>query len=131
MTTKCGAQGLINGQFKDLSYGDEAKSLEKIIKIHELKTARLLEVSLVGGLIASGDQNAEKRAQLEKLGLSLGIVFQFIDDLTELAEGDIDGHELMINPWPPIQRRDLKSDNRKFETFKRKLRRLSISERNN
>ena len=42
------------------SYGDEAKSLEKIIKIHELKTARLLEVSLVGGLIASGDQSAEK-----------------------------------------------------------------------
>ena len=108
MTTKCGALGLINGQFEDLSYGDEAKSLEKIIKIHELKTARLLEVSLVGGLIATGDQSAEKRAQLEKLGLSLGIVFQFIDDLTELAEGDIDGHELMINPWPQFKEETLK-----------------------
>ena len=57
LTTKCGAQGLINGQFQDLSYGDEAKSLEKIIKIHELKTARLLEISLVGGLIATGKRN--------------------------------------------------------------------------
>ena len=108
LTKKCGAQGLISGQFEDLSYGDETKSLEKIIKIHELKTARLLEVSLVGGLIASGDQSTEKRAQLEKLGLSLGIVFQFIDDLTELAEGDIDGHELMINPRPQFKEETLK-----------------------
>ena len=47
------------GQFEDLSYGMKQKAL-KNHQIHELKTARLLEVSLVGGLIASGDQSTEK-----------------------------------------------------------------------
>ena len=59
-----GAQGLILGQVKDLA--KENDSIENILEIHELKTARLIQLSLVGSAIICNKQDLIN--DLEDLG---------------------------------------------------------------
>lgn len=89
-----GAQGLILGQVKDLA--KENDSIENILEIHELKTARLIQLSLVGSAIICNKQDLIN--DLEDLGKYIGINFQLLDDLCELTEIQT-GHELDINPF--------------------------------
>lgn len=98
-----GPCGLIHGQFLDLSK-ESTKGIAQILLTHELKTARLIQLSLLFPLYIS-----EKKISLDnfkffwRLGRSLGLVFQLIDDLNELAEKEtitIKAHEKEINPWP-------------------------------
>ena len=89
-----GASGLILGQVKDL--GAENQTLEDILKIHELKTARLIQLALMGANLLS-----KKQLPLEEcknFGLFLGIQFQLLDDLCELTE-PLNEHEKEINPF--------------------------------
>ncbi len=98
MTWTTGAKGLIFGQYLDL----EAKTnqFSDIIRIHELKTARLIQLCLVGShLISTGDFSKK----MLRLGRALGVSFQLIDDLTELSSTNLSSHEKEINPflkWP-------------------------------
>ena len=89
-----GASGLILGQVLDLESKDS--TLQDIIRIHTLKTARLIQLSLVGSNILSDKPIACH--DCKSLGLSIGVLFQLIDDLTELTE-DINEHERKINPY--------------------------------
>ena len=78
---------------------------EAILKIHELKTARLFQVALAGSflLMSKIPQNiwSTDWRPYWKLGRALGIVFQLLDDITELFNtGDSQSHEEEINPWP-------------------------------
>ncbi len=89
-----GAKGLILGQILDLA--GENKSLEDLLKIHELKTARLIQLSIVGSKILANDDLPDK--PFIDLGYGLGILFQLLDDLTELAD-EVGAHEKEINPF--------------------------------
>lgn len=98
MTWSTGAKGLIFGQYLDLDA--KATSFEEIVRIHELKTARLIQLCLVGSHIISTGNFSKK---MFRLGSALGVSFQLIDDLTELSSKDLSPHELEINPflkWP-------------------------------
>lgn len=98
MTWATGGKGLIFGQYLDLEA--RPSSFKDVLRIHELKTARLIQVALVGSeLLSSGKFSREYM----RLGSALGISFQLIDDLTELASPKLSPHELSINPfltWP-------------------------------
>lgn len=89
-----GNSGLILGQVLDLE--NKTRNLEDVLIIHTLKTARLIQLSLMGSNILSSSQMTEE--DCSSLGLSIGILFQLIDDLTELAE-DFNDHEKDINPF--------------------------------
>jgi geranylgeranyl pyrophosphate synthase len=89
-----GTNGLILGQFLDLE--NQTSSIESIIEVHTLKTARLIQLSLMGSNLLSSAQIEQE--DCSTLGLSIGIIFQLIDDLTELAE-DLSQHEKEINPF--------------------------------
>lgn len=91
---KTGQQGLILGQVLDLE--GSTKSLEDIITIHKLKTARLIQLSLSGANLLS--KKSAHKEQLEAFGESLGITFQLLDDLCELA-APLSPHESEINPF--------------------------------
>lgn len=92
---KCtGCSGLILGQMMDL--GHENDTFENLLKIHELKTARLIQLSLRGANLLS--QNPINDKTCKKLGYFLGINFQLLDDLCELTEA-ISEHERAINPF--------------------------------
>lgn len=89
-----GPKGLILGQVMDL--GNENENLKNILKIHELKTARLIQLALLGSNHLS--EKAIPEVDCERLGLALGINFQILDDLCELTE-PLSVHEKEINPF--------------------------------
>jgi geranylgeranyl pyrophosphate synthase len=91
--TLLGPKGLILGQAKDLLC--ENSSLEKILQIHRLKTGRLFQFALLAGAFLSS-QGWFPHAY--RLGDSLGIFFQLLDDLMDLNL-ETQGHEKNINPF--------------------------------
>lgn len=94
-----GPKGLIHGQALDLSQ-EMTTSFEKLLLTHELKTARLIQLALLGGHVLA--QNDFKTAQYKKawrLGRAIGVTFQLLDDLGELTDKEISSHEKDVNPW--------------------------------
>ena len=99
-----GPKGLIHGQVLDLS--EEMKnSFDNILLTHELKTSRLIQVAMISSFLLIEDTDHHKKNQFDtskslfRLGKSMGIVFQLLDDLTEIAEENLSLHENEINPW--------------------------------
>ncbi len=94
MSWATGARGLVFGQYLDLEA--QTKGFKDIVRIHELKTARLIQLCLVGSHLIT---NGEFSRDYFRLGANLGISFQLIDDLTDLADKEISPHEKEINPF--------------------------------
>ena len=83
MTAKSGVFGMIWGQAVDLHPGEI--TLEKILWIHELKTAKLFQASLHMGSFCQGSIFPDMAFQkaIENVGKELGIIFQLLDDLDD------------------------------------------------
>lgn len=97
-----GPKGLIHGQTLDLSL-EMNFNFENLVLTHELKTAKLIQLSLVGPYLLTENCNFKTAKQIHRLGKKLGITFQLIDDLSELTENDLSEHESQVNPWPRYQ----------------------------
>lgn len=93
MAWATGAKGLIDGQFRDLGAD------KNIIRIHELKTARLIQLATLGTYLLSEKQNLRGKIEFLRLGREIGVSFQLLDDLSELAEENVSKHEKEINPF--------------------------------
>lgn len=110
-----GAKGLILGQWIDL--GSEAKSdANKLMRMHELKTARLMQVAALAANLLANKQAAKKAL---RLGRSIGLVFQWLDDLDDLTGAEISAHEGVVNPFllaPADAIRLLKAERKKLNT---------------
>lgn len=89
-----GAQGLILGQYIDLS--GQNKELSETLYMHELKTGRLIQFALAASALLSGAPMGEESAL--ELGKSMGINFQLLDDLGELVD-EARGHEENVNAF--------------------------------
>ncbi len=96
-TWSLGPKGLLQGQVLDLSE-EMTLSFDNLIETHILKTARLIQASLVGGYLLSQNPNLKTAKAYHRLGEALGISFQLLDDLTELTE-PLGEHEKKVNPW--------------------------------
>ena len=92
-----GPKGLIHGQVLDLSL-EMGQTFDNTIRTHELKTARLIQVSILGSAILAGNETSREK-KLWKFSKLLGVNFQLIDDLSELAEEVLSEHERSVNPW--------------------------------
>jgi geranylgeranyl pyrophosphate synthase len=92
-----GVSGLIEGQALDCS-GEMKKDFLTLRTTHLLKTARLIQFSLLAGHIIASAPTYRSCVELARLGETLGVAFQLIDDLSELSE-DLSLHEQDINPW--------------------------------
>ncbi|MBF0359863.1 MAG: polyprenyl synthetase family protein [Oligoflexia bacterium] len=111
ISSSLGAKGLILGQILDLSIKEQKFSFSDIIKIHELKTARLIEVSILSSFLLSLDPLNSKGSEdsknndytltkdLFRLAYNLGISFQLLDDLLDINSSDKNKHEKEINPF--------------------------------
>jgi geranylgeranyl pyrophosphate synthase len=94
-----GAKGLIYGQFLDLNAKGQA-NLKQVIRIHELKTARLIQVATLGThLISFPHARLKEKVEFLRLGREIGVSFQLLDDLSELGESSVSPHEQEINPF--------------------------------
>lgn len=98
MTWATGARGLIEGQFRDLA-ADGKVSIENVIRIHELKTARLIQLATLGSYYLSHKINLRGKIEFLRLGREIGVSFQLLDDLSDLTETEVSSHEKAINPF--------------------------------
>lgn len=100
MAHALGPKGLIHGQALDLSH-EMNKSFASLLLTHELKTARLIQLALVGGsVLARNEFNTKTYEKMWRLGYAIGVTFQLLDDLLELNQDQLSTHETDINPWP-------------------------------
>jgi len=95
-----GTKGLVQGQVLDLS-GEMTRNFSSLLETHKLKTARLTQFSLLSSYLLVKSQETEYRQfmDLYRLGHRIGIVFQLLDDLTELTNFNLPHHEKLVNPW--------------------------------
>jgi geranylgeranyl pyrophosphate synthase len=98
MTWATGAKGLIEGQFKDLG-ADGKLGIKEVVRIHELKTGRLIQLATLGSYFLSSRNLFRERLDFLRLGREIGVTFQLLDDLNELIVPDVSSHELAINPF--------------------------------
>lgn len=93
-----GSKGLVLGQFFDLK--DEVKSFSQVMRVHELKTGRLMQACLLGPLfLARKNPSFKEIKDLLLLGQEIGVSFQLWDDLLDLYEQEQSEHEMVINPF--------------------------------
>lgn len=87
LSQTAGSQKLVGGQMQDLlSEGNEPDE-GNLSYIHSNKTAAMIGVSLqMGFRIGSEGENSEKLAQIGKVGRSLGLAFQAVDDLLDVTQ---------------------------------------------
>jgi geranylgeranyl diphosphate synthase type II len=79
-----GASNLVGGQQDDLDAEHEMGSIDQLERIHRRKTGAMINVSLRLGGIVGGASDTELVA-LDRFGRNLGLAFQIIDDLLDLA----------------------------------------------
>ena len=88
LTGKAGIFGMVGGQALDVKCEKTGEELnkEKLLFIHENKTAALIECALMIGAILGG-ASEEEVEELEEIGSKIGIAFQIRDDILDV-EGD-------------------------------------------
>jgi geranylgeranyl pyrophosphate synthase len=91
-----GARGLILGQWIDLGLEGQNNS-RLLMRMHELKTARLMQIACVGAMSMSGQKSDLKFFM--RMGLDIGLAFQLLDDLDDLNAEKLSEHELQVNPF--------------------------------
>jgi geranylgeranyl diphosphate synthase type II len=83
-----GPEGMVGGQVADMEGENQSLSVSELEYIHERKTGKLLEYSILAGAILS---NATERqlTLLEEFSHHLGIAFQIRDDILDI-EGTVE-----------------------------------------
>jgi geranylgeranyl diphosphate synthase type II len=105
-TWALGAKGIILGQVLDCQQ-EKIQHFSEILRIHELKTSRLLQVALIGSYLLHSPSQGKtlsfvKLKELLRLGKYLGYLFQFLDDYQDISQAGPTGlslHEQSINPF--------------------------------
>ena len=81
-----GLQGMVGGQYIDISSTGKDLTLEELKAMHALKTGALIRAALAMGGIAAGASD-EQLAALDDYGRHIGLAFQVVDDILDV-EGD-------------------------------------------
>lgn len=83
---KAGVFGMVGGQVCDVEAEKRSLPLsrEKILFIHENKTAALIQAALmIGAVLAGADE--EQVLVMEKIGYNVGVAFQIQDDILDIT----------------------------------------------
>lgn len=83
-----GVHGMIGGQVVDLLGSQENMEEDKLLFMYQLKTAALIQCSIVSGAILGG-ASSEDVETLREFGLKLGLAYQIRDDLLDMEEDHI------------------------------------------
>ncbi len=78
--------GMVGGQVLDIRSEGEKVDPDTLHRIHRMKTAAMIRVSLRAGAILS-DASDEQLASLSNYGEQIGLAFQIVDDILNV-EGD-------------------------------------------
>jgi len=86
LSRAAGLEGLVQGQFRDLSEGCHPRSADAIVSTNTLKTATLFEATLQMAALAA-NASPGTRQMLKSFAQHLGQAFQLLDDLSD-SSGD-------------------------------------------
>lgn len=78
-----GADGMVGGQWLDVSGAGVAHDLASLEAIHRRKTGALIRASIVIGALAAGAEPA-RVAAFGRAGAALGLAFQVVDDILDV-----------------------------------------------
>ncbi len=81
---KAGAYGMVGGQTVDVVNEGKKLDIETINYIHNLKTAALIEASMMAGAILGG-ATEEQVLQVESIAKNIGMAFQIQDDILDVT----------------------------------------------
>ncbi len=84
LSEKAGIYGMIGGQVIDVKESGHAVTKEILDTIHELKTAALIESSMMIGAILGG-ASEENVKDVEQIAKKVGIAFQIQDDILDVT----------------------------------------------
>lgn len=82
-----GSQGVIGGQVEDMQAARGVADVEKLLYIHEHKTARLIEAACRMGCMAAGGARRQLEA-LAEYGRCCGLAFQIADDVLDVTSDE-------------------------------------------
>ena len=82
LTAKPGIYGMIGGQTVDVESEGQAISMDKLLFIHEKKTAALIECAMMIGAVLAGAPE-EEVAGIEAIARKVGLAFQIQDDILD------------------------------------------------
>lgn len=81
-----GDEGMIGGQIIDLAGEERKLDFEKLLKLHSLKTGRMIELSARLGCISAGFKNdSEESQRVCSYARKIGLAFQVIDDVLDVV----------------------------------------------
>jgi len=84
LANKAGIHGMIGGQVIDIEVAGQKISKEVLDEIYALKTAALMEASMmIGGIL--GGANKEEVEILEAIARNMGVAFQIQDDILDIT----------------------------------------------
>jgi geranylgeranyl diphosphate synthase type II len=75
-----GPEGMVGGQFLDLSHEGRKVDYDMLREIHSRKTGALITASVQAGAVLGGSTPEQFQA-LTRYGMQIGLAFQIIDDL--------------------------------------------------
>ena len=81
---KAGVFGMVGGQTVGIISEGKEIDLDTIMYIHNLKTAALIEASMMAGAVLGGADN-EEIGIVEKIAKNIGIAFQIQDDILDIT----------------------------------------------
>ena len=83
-SSKAGVYGMVGGQVVDVEQSGNIPSKEMLQFIFELKTAALLEASMMIGAILAGATEVEI-LRMEEIAKNIGLAFQIQDDILDIT----------------------------------------------
>ncbi|WP_338082922.1 polyprenyl synthetase family protein [Fictibacillus nanhaiensis] len=84
LSRAAGAEGMVGGQVEDLEGENKDLSFKDLESIHEKKTGKMLECSVLSGGIAAG-ASEEELLSLQLYAQHIGIAFQIQDDILDIT----------------------------------------------
>ena len=78
-----GAEGMVGGQIADMEGENKQLTLEELEYMHEHKTGKLLQASILSGAILAS-ANTAQRDHLRQFAFHLGLAFQIRDDILDI-----------------------------------------------
>lgn len=84
LSKKPGIYGMIGGQTADVECAHHQIDLDRLLYIHENKTAALIECSMMIGAVLAGASEEEVEI-IERIAKYIGIAFQIQDDILDIT----------------------------------------------
>ncbi len=88
LASSAGPEGMVGGQVADMEGEEKSLSLNELQYIHERKTGKLLEYSIIAGAILS-NASEKQIVLLREFAYHLGLAFQIRDDILDI-EGTVE-----------------------------------------